>query len=262
MTKLHLVLASLLVLAGTAAADDAQVTGFVTNGTGELGGTVTTRSGAPLANVQVHIVSHAGDEQVVTTDKQGRYQAKLAGGEYSLVFVHGDVRIAGHALVPATGADSEVVEIHEALPPAVLPKPKSNPATIPEYSDAAIDRDAWTRAWLMLDISETGKVTRVKLVRQPGYELDAIAVREAFKLEFEPARDRANRPTRALMLWTFEWPSYWWLMRQHAGMKRLPAAVAGVDCRESETKRAHDVRRDCSHPDMTKVISRPWLRRP
>ena len=93
-----------------------------------------------------------------------------------------------------------------------MPKPLTDRAILPEYSEKMTDLDVWARAWLLLDISETGAVTHVKLVNKPGLDLDRIAIRDAFKLRFEPARDRSRRPIRAMLLWTYEWPSYRWMM--------------------------------------------------
>jgi hypothetical protein len=51
----------------------------------------------------------------------------------------------------------------------------------------------------MLHVNEHGRVTHAKLLNSPGLELDAIALRQAFDLEFEPARDRSRRPMRSLI---------------------------------------------------------------
>ena len=58
----------------------------------------------------------------------------------------------------------------------VPPRPVKNYQRIaPAYSDYAIEHDTWARAWLLLDISERGDVTRVKLLTtgppDGGFEL-------------------------------------------------------------------------------------------
>jgi hypothetical protein len=50
-------------------------------------------------------------------------------------------RVAGEVTLPAAGGGtSEVVEIHETIPPAVSAVLRSDPTLIPEYSDTAIGR--------------------------------------------------------------------------------------------------------------------------
>jgi hypothetical protein len=241
-------------LAGSARADETQLSGFVTRGSGELTGRVTGDDGKPLPGVKVHIVSKAGD-QTVTADKDGRYRVMLKGLD-SFVYVDHTAHVSGQM---AEG-DGDVVEIHETIPPAVMPKPKPSYAIIPDYSDKAMDDDVWLRAWLVLDISDQGTVTRLKLVNAPGHELDAIAVSEGFKLKFEPARDRANQAIRALIVWSFEWPSYWWMLGNHYRIDRFPVQANGVACRKSGPPSDHY--RDCSKPDLARAVVQPWTERP
>jgi hypothetical protein len=101
-------------------------------------------------------------------------------------------------------------------------------------------------------------VTRLKLIGKPGYDLDAIAIREGLKLRFEPARDRANHPIRAKALWTFEWPAYSWLTKM--GNRRfVPEQVRYMRCRRDKARTSE---RDCSQPNLQAVLAAPWIEPP
>jgi len=121
----------------------------------------------------------------------------------------------------------EVIVIQGRPPrPAVPAKPKGySPIKAPPYSDRAISSNVWTRAWLLLDIDETGSVRRFKYIKRPGHDLEPIAAREAFKLRFEPARNRAGQPIATWMIWLIEWPSYWWLVDTFGVASRMPIWV-------------------------------------
>jgi hypothetical protein len=142
-----------------------------------------------------------------------------------------------------------------------MPRLLSNPLAIPGYSDAAIDHNTWMRAWLMLEIDDSGSVRRLKQLARPGFDLDSIAIREAFKLRFKPALDRAGKPTGALVIWVFDWPPYYW-MREHRNQSvaRMPPDARRVPCRG--TGGTHSTYRDCSLPDLSKGMSQPWVDRP
>jgi hypothetical protein len=242
----------LLALVAPVAADTPVASGFIASGEGTLQGTVTDADGNPLAKATVHVVSSSGHEQRVRTDARGSYRAELRGGTHTHVFIEGAGRIVGW-----TSAGSDVIEIHEAIPPAVAAKPRKSPALIPPYSDTAIDADHWTRAWLLLDVSERGVVTRVKLLNEPGHDLDEIAVRHALALRFEPAQNRARRPVRTMVLWTFEWPAYWWMRRGKFSLSRLPVGIESVPCRKADKPAAWD--RDCSKPAISRAVKQPWI---
>jgi hypothetical protein len=227
--------------------------GFVTRGDGTLTGRVTDGDGKPLARVDVHVLSSTGAGHIVTTDAGGHYRVTLGSGTW-VVFVNADAQVGGQ-LGTARG---DVSELYDTIPARTMPRPLSNPAAIPAYSDAAIARNAWARAWLLLDIDETGTVTRLKLLRAPGHDLDAIAIREGLALQFEPARDAADQPMRSLLLWSFEWPSYWWMVRlRRATPRRLPPEVATIPCRGSGP--TSSLYRDCSRPDQRQILSAPWI---
>jgi hypothetical protein len=255
-----LVIAVIAVLAATAAADPARVAGFITAGTGQLSGRVVDLRGKPVKGARVHIAPETGKEQIVTTDGDGRYRAELTGGTYTYVFVHGELQIEGQAAVATTEGDVEAIEIREALAPAVQPRPKTNSLAIQEYSKTAIDRNAWVRAWFLLDVDATGAVTRVKMLNRPGYDLDAIAMKAAFGVKFEPARDRADRPTRAMVVWSFEWPAYWWMRQNKHDPRRIPAEALNVPCLGSGPTRS--VYRDCATPNIAAAVSQPWRDKP
>src|SRR4029078_4449067 len=120
--------------------DKDKVNGFVVPyGTGEVSGRVTDEGGHPMADAEVHVVSGAAVERVVKTDKDGKFKVTVGGGGSSWVFVHGKARITGQTIGPTEGGgEAEIVEIHEVIPPAVMPKPLVDPLVIPSYSDEAI----------------------------------------------------------------------------------------------------------------------------
>ena len=158
--------------------------------TGALSGRVVDADGHPVANATVHLVTKHG-ERTVTTDKQGRFKTELR--EPTMVVVYGGAQVSGSVVTTQQIDGTEALDVREPLPPAKIAKSLSDPTVIPEYTDAILDRNAWARAWLLLEVGDTGVVSRVKLLNAPGYGLDAIAVRDAFKLKFEPARDRGDR---------------------------------------------------------------------
>jgi hypothetical protein len=248
-------------LAGQAHADK-HVAGYVAGGAGELRGRVVDDAGLPVRNAQVHVLSSTGSEVIVTTDDDGQYRAATRTDEtYSVVYVLGNAKIGGSVVTTEAVDGNEVVEMHEVMPPAVPPVPTTNPAMILDYSDAAMDHDTWTRSWLLLDITEGGTVKRIKVLDRAGYDLDAIATRAAFKLKFEPARDRAKHVMPALVLWSFEWPAYWWLRKGHEGqMRRMPADAGAVPCKG--TGPTNTVYRDCRSPSVANAISQPWIEKP
>jgi hypothetical protein len=119
----------------------------------------------------------------------------------------------------------EVIKIEDKRRPE--PKVKAKPTVDPRinlpYSEEAVERDAWARAWLLLDVDETGHVTRLKLLKAPGFDLDAICIEQGLTLTFEPARDHAGRPMKTYMLWTMEWPAWGWLIQGNGVAVRRPA---------------------------------------
>lgn len=254
---------ALTIAAGRVArADEVPITGFTTKGTGALSGRVTDEEGHPIGGVVVHVASPSGSRQQVTTDAAGRYRVTIRSGDaYSMVYVRRRARIGGQLSIPRPTASGEVIEMYDTIPPTVMPALRGDPRAIPPYSERAKDKDAWTRAWLMLDIDEHGAVTRVKLMQRPGLDLDEIAIREAFALRFEPARDLADRPVSTLALWTFEWPAYWWLIeRGNRSTHRLPEGIEQMPCRgDGGVRRYH---RDCTPVDLERGMAERWIAKP
>lgn len=181
---------------------------------------------------------------------------------------------------PATKGKGEVIRIRGKQPRP--PRPKNfSPTKAPPYSDRAITRNAWTRAWLLLDIDARGKVLRFKFIKRPGHDLERIAAAEAFKLRFEPARNEAGRAVRSSLVWPIEWPAYWWLIEFMGTATRLPPIVhhgrgpdslgaprslaASVPCAGSGPMELGSIRpgyRDCSLPDLSVDFDdEPWVTR-
>jgi hypothetical protein len=161
----------------------------------------------------------------------------------------------------------EVIEIHDYQPPKVLPS--YDPRKLPAYSDEAVLDNAWTRAWLLLDIDEHGKVRRFKFLKRPGYDLEAIATKEVWQLQFQPARTKGNTPIETKALWKIEWPSNGWLQAVNYGLTdALPhndwftdrPLADYVPC--AHTGPMHTFERDCSQPDLTRADVEPWIDRP
>ncbi len=238
--------------------DDSIVHGFVWESEDQLEGRVTDPGGRGVPGEPVHVVS-GSNERVVPTDRDGHYRVKLPPNTTALVFVYGDVRITSTAASSHAGGDDETVDVHELMIPTTPPKLRRR-ARRPAYSDAATDRNEWLRAWLLLDLDETGAVTRVKLLDRPGYDLDAIAVRFAFALELEPARDRANRPVRTEMLWVIDWPAFWWIVDQGESVTApIPEAASSLPCHDPHAPRKFD--RSCAPATIANTLSTPWITR-
>lgn len=182
-----------------------------------------------------------------------------------------------HADDPATvTVRGEVIIIEDRLPPKVKPRPKNYVAQkAPPYSDRAVLSDAWTRAWLLLDVSATGEVMRFKFLKRPGYDLEKIAAAEVFKLKFEPARDTRDRPIPSVVVWSIEWPSAGWLEKLVGTRSRMPPLIGVppnvrlmsdyVPCKGSGPwlmDSVHKTYKDCSTPDLSKVKDELWIEAP
>jgi hypothetical protein len=272
------VVAVMLWLPGVATADDEPPP--------RLSGRVTDRvNGGPVEGAEVFVADAAGHQHMVLTGRDGQYAIEVEPGTYYVVFSLGDFRTVGRVTVerghPATldgRVDStpvEVIVIRDMLPPKVPPKPVHfSERKAPPYSEAAILQDAWTRAWMVIDISPTGEVMRLKFVKRPGYDLDAIAVSEAFKLKFEPARDDSGAPIETWLVWGIEWPANTYLMALGLPRSTMPPMVglpshpasATVPCRGSGPWRMSSKLwigyRDCSMPDLSRMSSERWIARP
>lgn len=165
--------------------------------------------------------------------------------------------------LPPRYVPGETIVIHGTAPPARAPAPKKNYHRMaPPYSDAAIESDAWAKAWVLLDIDAKGTVTRVKLLKKPGYDLERIAIEHALGLRFEPAEDARGRPMATQLVWSMEWPSYWWLVDMDEPPNRVPDSARWVPCRGSGPMHMgslHPTYRDCSLPDLSKIGELPWI---
>jgi hypothetical protein len=185
------------------------------------------------------------------------------------------VGLAITALAATASADDrvqpgEVIIIEDH---AVAAKPKNHkPLKAPPYSDEAVLSDAWTRAWLLLDVDARGHVVRIKFLKHPGYDLESIARDEVFKLEFEPARDATGKAVPTRIVWDIEWPSAWWLSTFVGTRSSMPPIVgfppqrldAHVPCAGSgplHLGSVHPVYKDCSKPDLSRAAVEPWVTR-
>jgi hypothetical protein len=246
---------------------------------GHVQGVVTdAHSGAPVEGATVYLSGTRGLEQIVITDASGHYEADVGNGRYDLVVRYAVTRSINSVVVPSDRAvtvdvkiDSlagEVIEIRDRevkIVPAVPPKPTNyDRSKVPPYSRRAADGDFWTKAWLLLDVSNTGVVLRIKFLKRPGYDLDAIAQGEAFKLKFEPARTLSGQAVRSHLVWQFEWPSAIWA--RDLGLTTIPSgAAAHVPCRGSAPSRIGSIHfqtyRDCSTPDLAQADREAWIER-
>jgi len=173
----------------------------------------------------------------------------------------------------------EVIHIHQHVGVVQLPKLLDDAGLIPEYSDDAILTDAWTKAWLWLDIDDQGVVQRVKFLERPGHGLDQTAVDWALSRHFEPARNQFDHAVRSLAVFPVEWPSYYYLKSLKRSTRRLPVdadyagyAVNGVKTSHGPPPCAgtgpmalfavHPIYRDCSVPDLSHAdASETWITR-
>lgn len=182
---------------------------------------------------------------------------------------------AGSSDTPLT-VPGEVIKIEGRLLPKIKPRPKNHsPKRAPPYSDRALLSDAWTKAWLLLDVGADGQVTRFKFLKRPGYDLETIAASEVFRLKFEPARDHGDKPVRTLILWSIEWPSAGWLEKLVGTRSQMPPLVGipphvrlmsdYVPCRGSgpwKMDSVHPTYKDCSKPDWSNETNEPWIEPP
>jgi hypothetical protein len=280
------VVAMLTVLAGRAWADALLV------------GHVSDLLGRPVPNVRVHVLTKS-DHQIVRTDKDGNYQAFIDGNEdVSVVVGAGKEHTFRKGTVKEDStnrldfevqiAEGEIIYIFDSKPFTVAPDLSEDEARrVPPYSDEAFERDAWAKAWLLLDIDEKGQVLRVKLVKRPGFGLDEIAVKHAMKLHFKPALDENGKPMRTQLFWALEWPSWGWMIDHYGTALRMPpesyainpfvvdfdgGTVSELALTENtfthvrcagtgplNLDERHPVYRDCSKPNANKVPFLPWL---
>lgn len=276
-TVIAAVFAGVCALAATAGADSVEQDPL-----SHLSGRVIdSRHGTPVEGALVLVAgSTTGVEHTLTTDAKGSFATIIKPGTYHLVFVYGTARSASKVtLVPGgfasvTGkvdsTEGEVIEVHGKIAPPAPPAPTNyKPKKAPPYSDKALVQDAWTRAWMLLDIDETGALRRIKWLKRPGYDLDPIAISEVKKLKFQPARDSNGKPIRAWLVWGIEWPSAWWLDKFVGTRSGMPPIGPGgrrkddyIPCAGSgpwHMGSLHKTYKDCSKPDLKVAEREPWF---
>lgn len=168
--------------------------------------------------------------------------------------------------------NGEVIVITDRFTPAVKPKPKNwSREQAPPYSDRAIVSDAWTKAHLLLDINEQGRVTRFKWLKRPGFDLEPIAVEQITRLRFEPARDAKGAAIKSYNTWEIEWPSVGWLVTFIGTRTRMPPLRGfpprrmdvSVPCKDHgepmQLSSRYPVLRDCSKPELARSANEAWV---
>jgi hypothetical protein len=200
-------------------------------------GRVTDVLGRPIANARVYVLPRRGQPIPTKTQRDGRYSVEVqSAGTHGVVIAIDKAHTFRTVLVQRGTTNTmdvdieldtqggEVIKIEDKkrAVPAVQPKPKKDVRLSLPYSDEAVERDAWARAWLLLDVDERGAVTRLKLLKRPGFDLDKICIEQAFELRFDPARDASGQPMKTYMLWTFEWPAWGWLIQGNGIAVRRP----------------------------------------
>ena len=191
-------------------------------------GRVVDVFGKPVTGMRVYVLPRRGRAYRSKTDKDGRYSVKVSTlGTHGVVIAIGKAHTFRTVIVKRGATNTldididldvdggEVIRIDDTKrpKPKVAAQSKRDTRVSLPYSDEAVTRDAWARAWLLLDVDETGAVIRLKLLKRPGFNLEKICIEEAFKLRFDPARDPTGKPIKTYMLYTMEWPSWGWLVQ-------------------------------------------------
>ena len=264
-------LLALLVATSVAAADPTPIS---------VNGQLTDLyTGFDVAGADVFIAGPHGLQTTVQTDATGHYLASVDGpGTYYLTFATEGRRLGFKVEVGARGSThfdakidrGEIIEIHDLpkkLPP-VMPKLPHRRLAIPAYSDSMMEQDTWVKAWMLLDVDETGTVARAKFLDRPGHDLDQIAVDHVLGLKFSPALDGLRQPIRTLVIFPVEWPAYWWMNAVGSGFAlRMPEAeqLVHIPCAGSgplNLDSVHPVYRDCRRPNLSNLEREPWYALP
>jgi len=245
------------------------------------GRVLDSKHATPVEQALVLVAGPGGVEHTLITDSNGLYTVDVAPGSYILVFIYGSARSSGHVDVVAgrpakldgrvDSTEGEVIVIRDKIHPPVPPRATNfKPRKAPPYSDRAILSDAWTRAWMLLDISATGQLIRMKWLKRPGYDLDDIAIKEIKKLTFTPARNASGQAIRAYIVWGIEWPSAWWLS-QFVGVRSGMPPIVGypphrldwkVPCAGSGPWHVGSIKpgyKDCSTPNLAAAAHEAWI---
>jgi hypothetical protein len=249
-----------LVLAGVAAAGPSQIIGKLVDS-----------HQRPLEAATVSV----GDQHATSTPA-GVYRLLVPGpGTYKLSIDYADGHIDREITVDgpiatldaAMAVDSEtVIVVHDTRKAVVAPARTDDPNWSHQtpYSDEAVLSDRWAKCWLLLDIDDTGTVSRLKLLNDPGNSLAPIAIKEGFKMKFSPARDEANRPMPTLLLMPIEWPSYTWLIQRWGTASHFFNRTWYMSCRDQGNPITMDsvdmVYRDCTEPDLANAQMKKWIR--
>lgn len=232
--------------------------------------------GLPLAGALVHVSGPDGSVKALSSTASGRYEILVKPGAYRVLFAYASSHSVGEVTVEpgatrhldarVDATRGEVIVIHEQLPPKRLPVALNFPRwKTPPYSERAITADAWTRAWLLLDIDERGRVTRFKWLKRPGYDLEDIARAEIFKVTFSPALDADGKPTRLYAMWKFEWPAQSWqtlVPRNTRSRQPWAIEIEYIPCRGQQGWNLDSLYkgdRDCSTPDPSKARAEAWV---
>jgi len=281
-----------------------------------VSGRVTDVFGKPVPNMRVYVLPHSGNAYRTTTNKDGRYSVQVSTpGTYGVVIAVGKAHTFRTVMVKegvtntldvdveldTSGGEVIKIDDQKRPQPAVKAKPKQDERLSLPYSEEAVERDAWARAWLLLDVDEAGQVTRLKLLKKPGFNLEKICLEEAFKLRFDPARDAAGQRMKTYVLWSMEWPSWGWLVQGNGTVMRRPKDSDQVNMVSRGGPQAGGVEqiggtwstppaqgtaferplsrvpcygsqpldldlqnrtfRDCSRPNMSAAVSLPWITR-
>ncbi len=189
---------------------------------------------------------------------------------FALLLALASAGVAAAEPTPAT-ARPETIRIEGREQPATFPTVQNfKPIKTPPYSDKAILGDAWTKAWLFLDVDERGDVRRIKFLKRPGFDLEPIAVSEVFHLKFKPGENADGKPIATYITWSIEWPSQGWLRMFVGTTTRMPPLVdvparrldSGVPCAGSgpfNFGSMYRVYKDCSKADLSKVNDEAWV---
>jgi hypothetical protein len=239
--------------------------------------------GGAVESARVVVSDRSGVRATTQSNRLGHYTVVVPPGDYEVSFVYGTSRTSSHVRVTASctatldgkvDVTGEVIVIQDQKPPKVPARPTNYKASAnPPYSDAALEKDAWTRTWLLLDVSVSGEVTQFKFLKRPGFDLEDITASEVWKLKFEPARDDHDQPMRIWMLWGLEWPSNGWLMKMNLPRTMKPPVIGFQGRRASDTVpckgsgpmhlgSVYPTYRDCSTPDLSRMAQEPWIVRP
>jgi TonB family protein len=234
------------------------ISGFSTNVTGQVTGTVSDLHDTPIGHLNVYVVSPAGAQQT-TTDDHGRFRVDLGtSGQEVFLYVRRIAKITAQSSTIGTlDTGEEVFEVNENETPSVRAKPGTFTDAILDYTVAARTYDGWAKAWLLLDVDREGKVARVKLLRPAGHDLDALALQAAFRLRFEPAKNRARASIGVRVPWSYEWPPYWWMIEHRHPLSRMPEEARTTPCRSAA--RPQERYRDCTPAPMLRAHALPWI---